>query len=109
CKALIVIEATINSITLTGPVPVPVYLAVAWLTMSGAGGGGIFISYRRAESGHVAGRLADRLVDHFGAGRVFIDVEAIDPGADFAEVIERAVDSCAVLLAVIGPTWLLAA
>ena len=33
----------------------------------------------------------------------------IEPGADFGEVIERAVDGCAVLLAVIGPSWLSAA
>jgi hypothetical protein len=77
--------------------------------MSEGGGGGIFISYRREESGHVAGRLSDRLIDRFGPKQVFIDVEAIEPGADFGEVIERAVGGCAVLLAVIGPSWLRAA
>ena len=82
---------------------------VAWLGMSAAGGGGIFVSYRREESSHVAGRLADRLIDRFGAEQVFIDVEAIEPGADFAEAIFRAVDACVVLVAVIGPGWLLAA
>ena len=77
--------------------------------MSEGGAGGIFISYRRQESGHVAGRLSDRLIDRFGPERVFIDVETIEPGADFAEVIDRAVGGCAVLLAVIGPGWLRAA
>ena len=77
--------------------------------MSAAGGGGIFVSYRREESSYVAGRLSDRLIDRFGAEQVFIDVEAIEPGADFAEAISRAVDACVVLLAVIGPGWLLAA
>jgi len=39
---------------------------------------------------------------------VFIDVASIEPGVDFAEVITRAVGSCDVLLAVIGPGWLTA-
>lgn len=69
-------------------------------------GGGIFLSYRRQESGHVAGRLYDRLADRFGSERVFIDVDAINPGVDFVQAISRAVETCAVLLAVIGPHWL---
>jgi hypothetical protein len=47
--------------------------------------GGIFISYRRQESSHLAGRLADRMADRFGDGQVFIDVDAIEPGADNAQ------------------------
>lgn len=77
--------------------------------MRAAEGGGIFVSYRREESSHVAGRLPDRLIERFGAEQVFIDVEAIEPGVDFAEAIFSAVDACVVLVAVIGPGWLLAA
>jgi hypothetical protein len=51
--------------------------------MSAAGDGGVFISYRRGESRHVAGRLADRLIDRFCAERIFMDVQAIEPGTDF--------------------------
>src|SRR5215475_12044590 len=69
-------------------------------------GGGIFISYRRQETSHLAGRLSDRLADRFGEGQVFIDVDTIGPGVDFAEEISRAVAACRVLLAVIGPNWL---
>jgi hypothetical protein len=76
--------------------------------MSVAGGGGVFVSYRREDGGDAAGRLADRLVDRFGAGRVFMDVEAIEPGTDFVEVITRAVEACDVLVVVIGPGWLTA-
>src|SRR5215469_12903638 len=76
--------------------------------MRKAEGGGIFVSYRRQESAHLAGRLYDRLADRFGEGQVFIDVDAIEPGVDFAEEINRAVANCHVLLAVIGPTWLTA-
>ena len=69
-------------------------------------GGGIFVSYRRQETSHLAGRLSDRLADRFGEGQVFIDVDTIGPGVDFAGEISRAVASCKVLLAVIGPDWL---
>jgi hypothetical protein len=66
---------------------------------------GIFISYRRDDSAGYAGRLYDRLVGYFGAERVFMDVEGIEPGLDFVEAIERAVGSCRVLIAVIGDEW----
>jgi hypothetical protein len=76
--------------------------------MTGAEGRGVFVSYRRQETGHLAGRLHDRLVARFGESQVFIDVDAIEPGVDFAEEISRAVAGCRVLLAIIGPTWLTA-
>ncbi len=76
--------------------------------MTAAEGGGIFVSYRRQETGHLAGRLYDRLADRFGEGQVFIDVDTIEPGVDFAEEISRAVATCKVLLAIIGPDWLTA-
>jgi uncharacterized membrane protein YeaQ/YmgE (transglycosylase-associated protein family) len=69
---------------------------------------GIFISYRRDESAGYAGRLGDRLVEHFGEDRVFRDLDSIEPGLDFAEVIQRAVDSTEVMFAVIGKHWLTA-
>ena len=77
--------------------------------MSAVPSGGIFISYRRQDSSHLAGRLYDRLADRFGEDLVFMDVATIDLGVDFAEVISRAVGSCQVLLAVIGPQWVTAA
>jgi hypothetical protein len=73
-----------------------------------AEGGSIFVSYRRQDSDHLAGRLYDRLVDHFGEGQVFMDVDTIEPGLDFAEEITRAVTACQVFVAVIGPAWLTA-
>ncbi len=84
------------------------FSAVTWLTMTVAQGGGIFVSYRRQETSHLAGRLYDRLADRFGEGQVFIDVDTIEPGVDFAEEIFRAVAACKVLLAIIGPNWLTA-
>jgi hypothetical protein len=66
---------------------------------------GIFISYRREESAGHAGRIADKLIDHFGEDRIFQDIVSIEPGEDFAEAIDRAVDSSGVLLAVIDRNW----
>lgn len=74
----------------------------------GSGHGRIFISYRRSDTSAMAGRLADRLDAHFGSGTVFMDVESISPGRDFAKVIEAAVGSCEIVLAIIGSRWLTA-
>jgi TIR domain len=76
--------------------------------MSAPTSGGVFISYRRQESSGLAGRLYDRLAARFGDDQVFMDVDTIAPGVDFAEVITQAVSTCEVLLAVIGPRWLTA-
>lgn len=74
--------------------------------MTGSVTGGVFLSYRREETSHLAGRLADRLTDRFGAARIFMDVDSIEPGLDFAETLQRAIDRSDVLLALIGPQWL---
>jgi hypothetical protein len=68
--------------------------------------GRIFISYRREETAYPAGWLFDRLAHHFDGGQVFKDVDSIQPGDDFVEVIATAVGSCHVLLALIGAEWL---
>ncbi len=68
--------------------------------------GGIFISYRREDSGPYAGRLRDTLSRHFGADQVFRDIDTIQPGERFPHVIEQEVSRCDALLAVIGPNWL---
>jgi hypothetical protein len=67
--------------------------------------GRIFISYRREETAYPAGWLYDRLADRYG-GQVFKDVDSIELGDDFVEVITRAVGSCDVLLALVGEQWL---
>jgi hypothetical protein len=66
----------------------------------------IFISYRREDSAGYAGRLYDRLSQHFGSDQIFMDIDTIKPGVDFVEVIEEAVGSCDVLIALIGKQWL---
>ena len=66
----------------------------------------LFISYRRDDSGGHAGRLSDRLIARFGADRIFMDVQDIQPGQNFKQAIEQTLDRCDCLLAVIGPRWL---
>lgn len=67
---------------------------------------GIFISYRRADSAPYAGRICDHLRRTFPSVSVFMDVEAINPGADFIKAIDANLADSAVVLAVIGPQWL---
>jgi hypothetical protein len=69
-------------------------------------GSGIFISYRRADSRHAAGRLADELAAAFGEANIFRDIEGIDIGVNFAVSLERALGACVVMLVLIGPHWL---
>jgi TIR domain len=64
----------------------------------------IFINYRRADSAGWAGRLHDDLAARFGRDRVFRDV-GMSPGVPFRAHIDGVLDSCAVLVAVIGPEW----
>jgi TIR domain len=64
----------------------------------------IFVSYRRRESSGHAGRLFDRLRQHFGDG-VFRDVDKLKPGEDFVEALARALDSAQVFILVIGHEW----
>jgi DNA polymerase len=65
----------------------------------------VFISYRRADSEGYVGRLYDHLSQHFKPEDLFMDVDAIRPGEDFTQVLQKAVAQCDVLLAVIGPQW----
>src|SRR5690349_7589131 len=69
---------------------------------------GIFISYRREDSAAHAGRLYDRLSNRFGAEQVFMDVDDIPPGGDFAAHIDAKVASCDAMIVVIGKNWLTA-
>lgn len=65
----------------------------------------IFVNYRREDSAGHAGRLFDALSGQF-AGRLFMDIDTLQPGVDFVEAIEQAVGSCEVLIVVIGREWL---
>ena len=70
---------------------------------------GIFICYRRADAEAHAGRIHDRLAEVFPRDRLFMDVEALEPGEDFVTAIASAVGAVDVVIAVIGTRWLVAA
>lgn len=65
----------------------------------------IFISYRRADSTYLIGRIRDRLISAFGDQNVFRDLDNIPSGVDFRSVLEEETNECDVLLVVIGPQW----
>ena len=69
----------------------------------------IFVSYRRDDTSGYAGRIYEELADRFGPSRVFRDIETIDIGSDFTEAIDAGLESCRVLLVIIGKEWLMSA
>jgi hypothetical protein len=69
-------------------------------------GGTIFVNYRRDDSPGTAGRLRDRLADAFGPDSLFMDVDNIPAGVDFAGHLSAQVAACDVFLAIVGPNWL---
>ncbi|HUR10476.1 MAG TPA: toll/interleukin-1 receptor domain-containing protein [Flavitalea sp.] len=66
----------------------------------------IFISYRVHDTAGETGRLVDSLKQYFYEDQIFMDIEKLQPGVDFTKVIANSLESCDVLLAVIGPNWL---
>jgi len=66
---------------------------------------GVFLSYRREDAGPYARTLQLQLTQRLPEVPVFIDLDSIEAGTDFAEAIEDAVNSCAVLVALIGRQW----
>jgi adenylate cyclase len=66
----------------------------------------IFMSYRRADSEALTGRIRDRLVARYGDGSIFMDVENIPFGMDFRHHLQDALAASELVIAVIGPYWL---
>jgi hypothetical protein len=67
--------------------------------------GGVFISYRREDSAGFAGRIYDRLTQRLDLKSVFLDVDNIQPGLDFFDVLSEKLRLCDVVIAVIGKNW----
>lgn len=65
----------------------------------------VFISYRHDDDPAATDLLKTALKDHFGEENVFADVDSVEIGADFADVIADYVGRCDVLIAVIGRRW----
>ncbi len=65
----------------------------------------IFISYRRDGALIPARAIFERLSREFGPAEVFIDMEGIEIGLDFVDVLSRQLQGCQVMLALIDPEW----
>ena len=69
----------------------------------------IFISFRREDSGSVSQKLCERLAEVFGKEQLLRNGVVRKPGFgiifDFIVEIEKAVQGCDVLLAIIGAQW----
>jgi hypothetical protein len=68
--------------------------------------GGVFISYRREESAFAARAIYDRIAQKVGRENVFLDVDNIDLGVDWFQVLSEKVGACDALIAVIGKNWI---
>ncbi len=66
----------------------------------------IFISYRVQDTSGETGRLVDTLKRYYKSDQLFIDIEKIEPGLDFTQVINKYLEKCEVVLMVIGPDWI---
>lgn len=69
----------------------------------------IFISYRRSDAGGYTTAIRKTLLQQFGDEAIFRDVDNIEPGAEFPQTLRDELNRAAVVLAVIGKGWLLAA
>jgi hypothetical protein len=69
--------------------------------------GSVFVSYRHADTGTTVGRLGAALHRAF-PDRVFHDHTSLAPGDLFAPRIRREIAESALVLVIIGPTWLTA-
>jgi hypothetical protein len=66
----------------------------------------IFLSYRRSDSPDVTRKIHEHLVDAYGREAVFLDEQSLPSGEDIREYIRDTINQCAVVLPVIGATWL---
>jgi len=66
----------------------------------------IAISYRRADTEVMAGRIRDRLADRYGGDTVFMDIDDIPYGKDFRTHIFETIVQSDVLLVIVGQRWL---
>ena len=66
----------------------------------------IILSYRRADTSGIAGRIYDTLMRRYGQRNVFMDVDSIPAGVDFHDHIQRALRDAQVLLLIIGRDWI---
>jgi hypothetical protein len=73
---------------------------------SGARTATLFLCYRRDDTQDAAGRLHDRLVEAYGADRVFIDIASAPLGIDYVDHVAQRIATCNALIVMIGKRWL---
>lgn len=65
-----------------------------------------FLSYRRADSAQWVGRIYEGLTRDFLRSQLFVDVDYIGLGADFAAVIAGKMAKCSCFVCIIGRDWM---
>ncbi|MCW5253312.1 MULTISPECIES: toll/interleukin-1 receptor domain-containing protein [unclassified Streptomyces] len=65
----------------------------------------VFINYRTGDEESAAAMIDRELARRFGRERVFFASSSIEPGHRYPAELEKAVEECGALLAVIGPRW----
>ncbi len=66
----------------------------------------IFINYRKEDSSGYSLALYHELIKWYDKKIIFKDFNNIDPGEDFEESIDNALNSCNILLVIISDKWL---
>ncbi|MEM9430169.1 MAG: toll/interleukin-1 receptor domain-containing protein [Pseudomonadota bacterium] len=67
----------------------------------------IFISHRREDAQGYSPLLVTHLEKILPSANIFFDLSVMEGGDDWSEEIDVALDACDVLLAVIGPEWMI--
>jgi TIR domain len=65
----------------------------------------IFFSYRREHAKYTGGRIYDALIQEFGEGFVFRDIDSISGGSKWRDRISNALENCKVVIAHIDDGW----
>ena len=65
----------------------------------------VFLSYRRADEADIVEHIYDRLCRDYGSVHVFRDNRSVPMGEIFGGVIRNNIETCDVVLALIGPHW----
>jgi hypothetical protein len=65
----------------------------------------VFVGSRRNDAPGHTGRVGERLINYFGAGQIFKDVESLLPGVNYVDFIREKLQLAHVMVVVIGPGW----
>ncbi len=66
----------------------------------------VFICYRREDTGGYALAIYRELVRRLGSDdHIFMDIDSIDAGTDFVEVVKETLGNCDVVLVLLGTEW----